>query len=79
MNWRLSLAVFIIAFGSSFQFGYNIGVVNAPGSFIKEWIGESHLSLFGQTLDEQQETLAFSMAVSVFAIGGMVCNLLIIS
>jgi hypothetical protein len=42
-----------------------------PASFIMQWIGESHQSLFKHELSKDWTTFVFSAAVSVFAIGGM--------
>jgi SP family facilitated glucose transporter-like MFS transporter 1 len=77
VNFRLSFAVFIVALGSSFQVGYNIGVVNAPGEFICRWIKLSHGTLFDYELSEHQLTVIFSTAVAIFTLGAMVGGLLV--
>jgi hypothetical protein len=45
--------------GSSFQFGYHIGNVNAPGKLITEWFKVSHKQLHNTTLSEEQAELAW--------------------
>jgi SP family facilitated glucose transporter-like MFS transporter 1 len=77
VNFRLSFAVFIVALGSSFQFGYNIGVVNAPSEFICSWIKDSHAKRFGHELSEQHVTIIFAAAVAIFTLGGMAGGLLV--
>ncbi|KJH49448.1 MFS transporter, SP family [Dictyocaulus viviparus] len=70
MTSALAFAVFSVTLGS-FQFGYHIGCVNAPGEIITGWIQESHQRLFNQTLEKPEADLTWSVAVSMFAIGGM--------
>lgn len=77
MNFRLAFAVFVIALGSSFQFGYNIGVTNAPSDFIKIWMSKSHESMFGHEPSESLNKIIFSAAVAIFTLGGMVGGLLV--
>ncbi|KAE9420349.1 hypothetical protein Angca_004934, partial [Angiostrongylus cantonensis] len=75
MTAALAFAVFSVTLGS-FQFGYHIGCVNAPGEMITAWIQESHQSLFNQTLGKTEADLTWSVAVSMFAVGGMFGGLL---
>ncbi|VDL69852.1 unnamed protein product [Nippostrongylus brasiliensis] len=70
MTGSLAFAIFSVTLGS-FQFGYHIGCVNAPGEMITAWIQESHQGLFNQTLDKTGADLTWSVAVSMFAVGGM--------
>lgn len=44
---NLAFAVASCAFGSSFQFGYNTGVINAPGNVIKQWYREVYRGRYG--------------------------------
>ncbi|CAD6197531.1 unnamed protein product [Caenorhabditis auriculariae] len=71
----LAFAVFAVTL-ASFQFGYHIGCVNAPGGLVTEWIVESHQGLFNSTLTKEDADFAWSVAVSVFAVGGMAGGLL---
>ncbi|CAH0751830.1 unnamed protein product [Diatraea saccharalis] len=45
------------------QFGYNTGVINAPRSFIQNFIKEQYTA---------SPSLIFSVIVSIFAVGGMI-------
>ncbi|CAD5219776.1 unnamed protein product [Bursaphelenchus okinawaensis] len=69
---KLVYALAIIGFGSSFQFGYNIGVINAPDKFIRQFIAENHNSIFNSELSDDSITLIFSLAVSLFPCGAMI-------
>uniref|UniRef100_A0A8R1DHT0 MFS domain-containing protein n=1 Tax=Caenorhabditis japonica TaxID=281687 RepID=A0A8R1DHT0_CAEJA len=71
----LAFSAFVITL-ASFQFGYHIGCVNAPGGLITEWIIGSHKDIFGNELSRENADFAWSVAVSVFAVGGMAGGLL---
>ncbi|KAL6733269.1 hypothetical protein Aduo_003931 [Ancylostoma duodenale] len=70
MTGALAFAIFSVTLGS-FQFGYHIGCVNAPGEMITAWFQESHQNLFKQEMDKTGADLTWSLAVSIFAVGGM--------
>nr|XP_047902666.1 solute carrier family 2, facilitated glucose transporter member 9 isoform X3 [Anser cygnoides] len=73
-NWSGSLIVasLIGAFGSSFLYGYNLSVVNAPSVYIKKFYNETWERRYGFSVDESTLTLLWSITVSIFAIGGLV-------
>ncbi|KHJ82024.1 hypothetical protein OESDEN_18285 [Oesophagostomum dentatum] len=70
MTGALAFSIFSVILGS-FQFGYHTGCVNAPGEMITAWFQDSHKNLFGSEMDKGAADLAWSVAVSVFAFGGM--------
>ncbi|CAD5212191.1 unnamed protein product [Bursaphelenchus okinawaensis] len=72
----LLFAVIAVTVGSSFQFGYHIGCVNAPGKLITEWFKVSHKHLYNETLTAEAADFQWSIAVGIFAVGGMVGGLL---
>ncbi|XP_055988937.1 solute carrier family 2, facilitated glucose transporter member 9 [Sorex fumeus] len=78
-NWSCSLVVasLVGAFGSSFLYGYNLSVVNAPTSYIKAFYNESWERRHGHPIDPDTLTLLWSVTVSIFAIGGLVGTLLV--
>uniref|UniRef100_A0A914LBB1 Major facilitator superfamily (MFS) profile domain-containing protein n=1 Tax=Meloidogyne incognita TaxID=6306 RepID=A0A914LBB1_MELIC len=58
----------------SFEFGYNIGCINMPADLIKEWFAVSYNK--GLAIHQKRATVddmktAWSIAVSIFAIGGI--------
>ncbi|GMS83502.1 hypothetical protein PENTCL1PPCAC_5677, partial [Pristionchus entomophagus] len=71
----LVFAVFAVTL-SSFQFGYHIGCINAPMEIITKFVNSSHKDMFSKPLDEGEVKLAWSIAVSMFAVGGMAGGLL---
>lgn len=61
--------------GSANVAGYNIGVINAPSQYIKEWANETIYHNYGTALSEASLDLLLSFIVSIFLIGGAVGSL----
>ncbi|XP_012667093.1 solute carrier family 2, facilitated glucose transporter member 9 isoform X2 [Otolemur garnettii] len=78
-DWSCSLLVasLVGAFGSSFLYGYNLSVVNAPAPYIKAFYNESWQRRHGHPIDPDTLTLLWSVTVSIFAIGGLVGTLMV--
>uniref|UniRef100_A0A4W3K8T8 Solute carrier family 2 member 9 n=1 Tax=Callorhinchus milii TaxID=7868 RepID=A0A4W3K8T8_CALMI len=78
-KWSIQLVVaaLVSAFGSSFLYGYNISVVNAPTVYIKVFLNESWTARFGTAMETKSLTLLWSITVSIFAIGGLVGALIV--
>ncbi|XP_004847346.1 solute carrier family 2, facilitated glucose transporter member 9 isoform X4 [Heterocephalus glaber] len=78
-DWTFSLlaASLVGAFGSSFLYGYNLSVVNAPTRYIKAFYNESWQRRHGHPIDPDTLTLLWSVTVSIFAIGGLVGTLMV--
>ncbi|KAK3876034.1 hypothetical protein Pcinc_019141 [Petrolisthes cinctipes] len=55
-----------------FQFGYNTAVINAPQSVIENFIGDCWKIRYHENIDNSKQDLIWSIAVSIFAIGGMI-------
>lgn len=53
------------------QFGYNTGVINAPEGNIEYFMKDVYKSRYGEDLQEEAVQRLYSLAVSIFAIGGM--------
>ncbi|KAL3862011.1 hypothetical protein ACJMK2_008016 [Sinanodonta woodiana] len=68
---NLALAIFACILGSSFQFGYNTGVVNAPAKVIKSFYNETCQNRTGVSMSDSTLTLLWAITVSIFAVGGM--------
>ncbi|XDC56663.1 hypothetical protein R6Z07M_007845 [Ovis aries] len=79
LDWSCSLIVasLVGAFGSSFLYGYNLSVVNAPTPYIKAFYNESWERRHGHPIDSDTLTLLWSVTVSIFAIGGLVGTFLV--
>ncbi|XP_036619642.1 solute carrier family 2, facilitated glucose transporter member 9 isoform X2 [Trichosurus vulpecula] len=74
LDWSCSLivAALVGAFGSSFLYGYNLSVVNAPSQYIKTFYNDTWEKRQGHSIDENTLMLLWSVTVSIFAIGGLV-------
>ncbi|XP_054709972.1 solute carrier family 2, facilitated glucose transporter member 1-like [Uloborus diversus] len=68
---HLAFAIAASAIGSSFQHGYNTGVMNIPQLLIQKFINESHNNQHEDPASEGTVTFIFSILVSIFCIGGM--------
>ncbi|XP_062253470.1 solute carrier family 2, facilitated glucose transporter member 9 [Platichthys flesus] len=64
-------AAFFGALGSSFLYGYNLSVVNAPALFIKAFYNKTWMERYGEPVGAEAVTLLWSVTVSIFAIGGL--------
>ncbi|XP_062531122.1 glucose transporter type 1 isoform X2 [Bombyx mori] len=71
LTFFLSYAIFTAVLGM-LQFGYNTGVINAPGKNIANFIKDVYKSRYGMDLHDDTVNRLYSVAVSIFAIGGMV-------
>ncbi|XP_046641624.1 myo-inositol transporter 1-like isoform X3 [Daphnia pulicaria] len=67
----LIYAIFAAVLGM-LQFGYNTGVINAPQGVIESFIKSAYYSRYGVEIADGWEKIIFSIAVSIFAIGGMI-------
>ena len=61
--------------GSANVAGYNIGVINAPSQYIKEWANETIYHNYNIVLSESGVDLLWSFIVSIFLVGGAVGSL----
>ncbi|XP_063965728.1 solute carrier family 2, facilitated glucose transporter member 1-like [Lytechinus pictus] len=71
----LALACAAAVCGSSLQFGYNTGVINAPQKVIESFINETNYKRSGEAMSQDRVTFIWSTAVAIFAVGGMVGSL----
>ncbi|XP_059820809.1 solute carrier family 2, facilitated glucose transporter member 9 isoform X3 [Hypanus sabinus] len=78
LTCHLLTASLIGAFGSSFLYGYNLSVVNAPAVFVKSFCNESWIRHFGTAIETKSLTLLWSVTISINAIGGLFGALIVI-
>ncbi|XP_020503584.1 solute carrier family 2, facilitated glucose transporter member 9 [Labrus bergylta] len=64
-------AAFFGALGSSFIYGYNLSVVNAPALYIKAFYNKTWIERYGEPIAAETATILWSITVSIFAIGGL--------
>lgn len=67
----LALTVFSAAIGGTFQYGYNISIINAPTSYIQSFVNDTYRERWGTGLESPQVTLVWTVIVSAFPLGGL--------
>ncbi|XP_037037637.1 glucose transporter type 1 isoform X15 [Bradysia coprophila] len=70
LTFFLTYAIFAAVLGM-LQFGYNTGVINAPGKNIENFMKDVYKDRYGEDVSEEFIKQLRSVAVSIFAIGGM--------
>ncbi|XP_075710033.1 solute carrier family 2, facilitated glucose transporter member 11-like [Rhinoderma darwinii] len=68
---KLFWAVCAVGIGGTFQYGYNLSIINASTTHVHKFINETWSSRFHSQLDEDLLTLIWSVIVSVFTVGGL--------
>lgn len=81
----LTLTIIITVLGSTFQYGYNVAVINAPAKiimqffFLKDGIPNANstqnVTTAAQITDDMftdQQTLLWALTVSIYTVGGMI-------
>ncbi|NWU33882.1 GTR5 protein, partial [Hylia prasina] len=77
MTLPLALVTLISAFGSSFQYGYNVSVINSPAPYMQDFYNKTHLDRTGVPMDGGIQTLLWSLTVSMFPLGGLFGSLMV--
>ncbi|XP_041635443.1 solute carrier family 2, facilitated glucose transporter member 4-like [Cheilinus undulatus] len=67
------LSVFTAVMGS-LQFGYNIGVINAPQKMIEKDYNATWIHRYGEHIPTGTLTSLWSLSVAIFSIGGMLSS-----
>ncbi|NXO37160.1 GTR5 protein, partial [Locustella ochotensis] len=73
----LALVALISAFGSSFQYGYNVSVINSPAPYMQDFYNRTYLDRTGVPMDGGFQTLLWSLTVSMFPLGGFFGSLMV--
>ncbi|XP_002187412.5 solute carrier family 2, facilitated glucose transporter member 5 isoform X1 [Taeniopygia guttata] len=77
MTLPLALVALISAFGSSFQYGYNVSVINSPAPYVQGFYNRTYLDRTGVPMDRGLQTLLWSLTVSMFPLGGLFGSLMV--
>ncbi|XP_066059061.1 solute carrier family 2, facilitated glucose transporter member 5-like isoform X1 [Chamaea fasciata] len=77
MTLLLALVALISAFGSSFQYGYNVSVINSPAPYMQDFYNKTYLDRTGVPMDGNFQTLLWSLTVSMFPLGGLFGSLMV--
>ncbi|CAM9144919.1 unnamed protein product, partial [Lampetra fluviatilis] len=70
LTGRLCVSVFAAVLGS-LQFGYNIGVINAPQKIIESFYNATWFERHNESMSTATLTTLWSLSVAIFSIGGM--------
>ncbi|CAL8347974.1 unnamed protein product [Lota lota] len=70
-NKSLVFAVCAACIGGTFQYGYNISIINAPTQSVQNFINQTWLDRYQTGISEQSLTLLWSTIVSIFTLGGL--------
>lgn len=70
LTFFLTYAIFAAVLGM-LQFGYNTGVINAPGKNIEDFMKDVYKDRYNEDVSDEFIKHLRSIAVSIFAIGGM--------
>ncbi|XP_051548909.1 solute carrier family 2, facilitated glucose transporter member 11b isoform X1 [Myxocyprinus asiaticus] len=68
----LLLAVWAACIGGTFQYGYNISIINAPTKAVQSFINQTWMERYNTEISSQVLTLLWSTIVSIFTLGGLV-------
>nr|XP_013808075.1 PREDICTED: solute carrier family 2, facilitated glucose transporter member 5-like [Apteryx mantelli mantelli] len=75
-SWTLFLSVCAVGIGGTFQYGYNVSIINAPTQHIHNFLNETWTSRYHKKLNPDFLTFLWSVIASVFSLGGL-CGALI--
>ncbi|MGH0151449.1 UNVERIFIED_CONTAM: hypothetical protein FKN15_024099 [Acipenser sinensis] len=68
----LVLAIFVLGIGGTFQYGFQISVLNSPSPYIKKFLNETWLMRYGAALEDWKLNLIWSFIISLYAVGGLI-------
>ncbi|XP_053084734.1 solute carrier family 2, facilitated glucose transporter member 11b isoform X2 [Pangasianodon hypophthalmus] len=68
----LLMAVLAAGIGGTFQYGYNVSIINAPTKAMQRFINQTWKQRYDTHISPDLLTLLWSSIVSVFTIGGLV-------
>ncbi|XP_018523815.1 solute carrier family 2, facilitated glucose transporter member 11b isoform X1 [Lates calcarifer] len=71
-NKSLLLAACAACIGGTFQYGYNVSVINAPTVYVQTFINQTWRERYQTEISENILTLLWSTIVSVFTLGGFI-------
>ncbi|XP_028270204.1 solute carrier family 2, facilitated glucose transporter member 11-like isoform X2 [Parambassis ranga] len=71
-NKSLLLAACAACIGGTFQYGYNISVINAPTAYVQNFINQTWKERYQTDISHDGLTLLWSTIVSVFTLGGFI-------
>ncbi|XP_064025005.1 solute carrier family 2, facilitated glucose transporter member 11-like isoform X2 [Pogoniulus pusillus] len=70
-TWTLFLAICAVGIGGTFQYGYNVSIINAPTQHIHMFLNETWTSRYHEALNPSLLTFLWSVIASIFSLGGL--------
>ncbi|XP_048370092.1 solute carrier family 2, facilitated glucose transporter member 11-like isoform X2 [Sphaerodactylus townsendi] len=70
-TWMLFLATCAAGIGGTFQYGYNVSVINAPTEHIHKFLNDTWWERYQAALSPGMLTLLWSTVASIFSLGGL--------
>ncbi|XP_074831983.1 solute carrier family 2, facilitated glucose transporter member 5-like isoform X2 [Carettochelys insculpta] len=77
MTLLLACVTLVATFGSSFQYGYNVSVINSPAVSMQDFYNQTYYDRMGYPMDSSFQTLLWSLTVSMFPLGGFFGSLMV--
>uniref|UniRef100_A0A8C3XJQ0 Solute carrier family 2, facilitated glucose transporter member 5 n=1 Tax=Chelydra serpentina TaxID=8475 RepID=A0A8C3XJQ0_CHESE len=77
MTLLLAGVTLVSTFGSSFQYGYNVSVINSPAVFMQDFYNQTYLDRKGVPMESNFQMLLWSLTVSMFPLGGFFGSLMV--
>ncbi|XP_075071859.1 solute carrier family 2, facilitated glucose transporter member 9-like [Mixophyes fleayi] len=74
-HWRLLPLVIVLGLGNGLPFGFHVSVISSSSLFVKHFINQTWIGRYGSPVSEGSLTLLWSLAVSVYSIGGLLGSL----
>ncbi|XP_051922856.1 solute carrier family 2, facilitated glucose transporter member 11b isoform X1 [Hippocampus zosterae] len=71
-NKTLLLATLAAGIGGTFQYGYNVSVINAPTKYVQNFINQTWTERYQSDIAVGVLTLMWTTIVSVFTLGGLI-------
>ncbi|XP_077601059.1 solute carrier family 2, facilitated glucose transporter member 11-like isoform X1 [Stigmatopora nigra] len=71
-NKTLLLAMFSACIGGTFQYGYNVSVINAPTKYVQSFINQTWTERYQSEISPGVLTLMWSTIVAIFTLGGFI-------
>ncbi|XP_055064783.2 solute carrier family 2 member 11, like [Misgurnus anguillicaudatus] len=68
----LIATILISGIGGTFQYGFNISVLNSPSVFIKTLVNSTCQLRYGRSLEPWELSLIWSFIVSIYSVGGLI-------
>ncbi|XP_063171996.1 solute carrier family 2, facilitated glucose transporter member 11-like isoform X2 [Candoia aspera] len=69
-TWTLFLTMCAAGIGGTFQYGYNVSLINAPTQHIHKFLNDTWQSRYQAKLSSSMLTLLWSTIASIFSLGG---------